>query len=70
VSTIQAVILGMMLAWTPSLAILGILLWRAPASPGVANDGGQIANKRLATAASIKYVLIRIGRPSLRTRAR
>ena len=29
-STLQAVILGMMRSWTPSLLFLTYLLWRAP----------------------------------------
>ena len=28
-STLQAVILGMMLSWTPSLLFMAYLLWRA-----------------------------------------
>jgi hypothetical protein len=30
VSRLQAVILGMMLSWTPSLLFMAYLLWRAP----------------------------------------
>jgi hypothetical protein len=30
VSTLQAVIFGMMLSWTPSLLFMAYLLWRAP----------------------------------------
>jgi hypothetical protein len=33
VSTLQAVILGMMLSWTPSLLLMAYLLWRAPLEP-------------------------------------
>jgi hypothetical protein len=33
VSTLQAVILGMMLSWTPSLLLMAYLLWRAPFEP-------------------------------------
>ena len=29
-STLQAVFLGMMLSWTPSLLFMAYLLWRAP----------------------------------------
>ena len=29
-STLQAVIFGMMLSWTPSLLFMAYLLWRAP----------------------------------------
>jgi hypothetical protein len=29
-STLEAVILGMMIAWTPSLLITAYFLWRAP----------------------------------------
>jgi hypothetical protein len=31
-TTIQAIFLGMMLAWTPSLILLAYLLWREEAS--------------------------------------
>jgi hypothetical protein len=29
-STVHAVFLGMMIAWTPSLLVMAYLLWRAP----------------------------------------
>ena len=29
-TTLQAVMLGMMISWTPSLVIMALLLWRAP----------------------------------------
>jgi hypothetical protein len=29
-STLQAVMLGMMLSWTPSLLLFAYLIWRAP----------------------------------------
>jgi hypothetical protein len=32
-STLQAMILGMMLSWTPSLLLMAYLLWRAPLEP-------------------------------------
>jgi hypothetical protein len=31
-TTLQAVLLGMMIAWTPALLIMALLLWRAPTS--------------------------------------
>jgi hypothetical protein len=33
VTTIQAVIFGMMLSWTPSAVLLAILLWSDPRDP-------------------------------------
>ena len=33
VNTIQAVIFGMMLSWTPSVVLLAILLWNDPRDP-------------------------------------
>jgi hypothetical protein len=33
VTTIQAVIFGMMLSWTPSAVLLAILLWNDPRDP-------------------------------------
>ena len=29
-TTVEAVIFGMMLSWTPSLLLMAYLLWRAP----------------------------------------
>jgi thiol:disulfide interchange protein len=34
VTTIEAVIFGMMLAWTPCVLLMAYLLWRAPSEPG------------------------------------
>jgi hypothetical protein len=34
VSTIDAVIFGMMLAWTPCVLLMAYLLWPAPSEPG------------------------------------
>jgi hypothetical protein len=33
VTTIEAVILGMMLSWTPSVLLMAYLFWRAPLEP-------------------------------------
>jgi sulfite exporter TauE/SafE len=33
VTTIEAVILGMMLSWTPCVLLMAYLLWRAPLEP-------------------------------------
>jgi hypothetical protein len=33
VSTIQAVIFGMMLSWTPCVLLMAYLLWQAPLEP-------------------------------------
>jgi hypothetical protein len=33
VNTIQSVILGMMLSWTPCVLLMAYLLWRAPLEP-------------------------------------
>ena len=33
VTTIEAVIFGMMLSWTPCLLLMAYLLWRAPFEP-------------------------------------
>ena len=32
-TTIEAVILGMMLSWTPCILLMAYLLWRAPLEP-------------------------------------
>ena len=32
-ATLQAVFLGMMLSWTPSVLLMAYLLWRAPLEP-------------------------------------
>jgi hypothetical protein len=32
-TTLQAVFLGMMLSWTPSVLLMAYLLWRAPLEP-------------------------------------
>jgi hypothetical protein len=29
-STLQILVLGMMIAWTPSVVVMAIILWRAP----------------------------------------
>jgi hypothetical protein len=33
VTTIEAVIFGMMLSWTPCFLLMAYLLWRAPLEP-------------------------------------
>jgi len=33
VTTIEAVIFGMMLSWTPSILLMAYFLWRAPFEP-------------------------------------
>jgi hypothetical protein len=33
VTTIEAVIFGMMLSWTPCILLMAYLLWRAPVEP-------------------------------------
>jgi hypothetical protein len=34
VTTIEAVIFGMMLAWTPCVLLMAYFLWQAPSEPG------------------------------------
>jgi hypothetical protein len=40
-TTLQAVLLGMMIAWTPALLTMALLLWRAPTCPAAPDDEGS-----------------------------
>ena len=40
-TTIEAVILGMMLSWTPCVLLMACLLWRAPFEPDKLSSSTQ-----------------------------
>ena len=44
-TTLQAVLLGMMIAWTPALLIMALLLWRAPTCAAASDDESSNYNE-------------------------